>query len=110
MAILRKKCKEFFEHYPQADWRTLCKVVQWAKEHRKRFTRVWGVVGCFRNAWTAGCLPELDVPESDPHLEMEISRALEGEERDSWRRRLLGAQGYEARREALEEWKLQRSE
>lgn len=105
-AILRKRCNEFFEHYPRASWFTLCRVVVWCKRSRKyrRPTRVWVVVDAFRDAWSAGALPELDITVSDEELEDRITEALAVEERDSWRRRLIGAVGVEARRRAYEEW------
>ncbi len=102
--ILRKKINEFFEHYPQADFYTLCRIVGYCKQRRKRFGRVWAVVEQFRDAYEDGFLPELDPSSDDPDLELKIEQVLEAETDPDWRRRLLGATGQAARREAYNEW------
>lgn len=105
LKILRKKANEFFEHYPQADWTTLCRVAQWCRSRKRRCSRVWLVVDEFRNAWAKGGLPELDPRDNaDERVEEGIERALEAEERPEWRRRLIAARGVDARREAYQEW------
>lgn len=109
MTILRKKIKEFFAHYPQCDYRSLCRVAQWARSHKKRPTRAWLVLEMFRDAWRDGYLPELDPAERrDENIEGNISTALDEETRPEWRSRLLGARGVEGRREAYEEWLMNR--
>lgn len=105
MAILRRKIKEFFEHYPGTDYYTLCRVVAWCKQRKKRFTRVWAIVEAARDAMYSGALPELVGDPVDQDLEGEIERALEREDRPAWRRRLMGAAGQEAREQALKEWR-----
>lgn len=105
MTILRSKAKKFFENCPDADWRTLCKVAQWAKARKRRPPRVFMLVDMFRDAWSAGYLPELDrAGRTDETVEAGIERALTMEQRPEWRARLLGARGINARREALHEW------
>lgn len=107
MTILRKKAKEFFKNCPNATWGTLCRVVQWAKARKRRPSRVWMLVDMFREAWSAGYLPELDrAARVDDNVEAGIERALEQEDRPEWRARLLGARGVTARREALTEWQM----
>lgn len=105
MAILRKKIKEFFSHYPQCDYRSLCRIAQWARARKRRPNRTWMVVALFRDAWRDGYLPELDPAERrEENIEQAIADALDEENREEWRRRLLGARGVEARREAYNEW------
>jgi hypothetical protein len=56
MTILRKKIKEFFEHYPRCDYRSLCRVANWCRARKRRPTRAWLVIESFRDAWrTATC-------------------------------------------------------
>jgi hypothetical protein len=102
--VLRKRIAEFFEHYPKADFHTLCRVVQWCKSQRLRFTRAYFVIDKFRDAWAAGALPELDVPNADDALEVEIARALTMEADETWRARLIGTAGVDLRRSVFDEW------
>jgi hypothetical protein len=105
MTILRRKIKEFFARYPQCDYHSLCRVAQWTRSRKRRPTRTWMVVEFFREAWRDGYLPELDPAEqTEASVEEGIAFALDEERRPEWRRRLLGARGVEARREAYQEW------
>lgn len=105
LIVLRKRGKEFFGHYPHADWYTLCRVASWCRSRRRRLPRVFMVIDEFRNAWKAGVLPELDpANRQETNVEEAIAAALEIETRQDWRRRLIGARGIEARREAYREW------
>lgn len=105
IAIVRKKAKTFFEHYPHTDWRTLCRVVQWCKARRRRPPRIWMVLDKFRDAHTAGFLPELDSQEQiEQHIECGIADALASETREGWRRRLIMARGPQQKRSVLSEW------
>lgn len=104
IVVLRKKVGEFFSHYPNADYYTLCRVVGWCRARRKRFQRVWMVVDCFRDAYVAGALPELDCDRQDGDVEAGIAAALDVESDPSWRRRFLACQGPQMRREALDDW------
>lgn len=110
LVILRRKIKEVFENYPQADYYTLCRLAAWCKSRRKRYSRVWMVVETLRDAWAAGALPELDPEGEDKELEEKIAEALKTEEREGWRRRLMGASGRTARKEAYEEWQQSNSQ
>jgi hypothetical protein len=105
MTILRKKIKEFFEHYPRCDYRSLCRVANWCRARKRRPTRAWLVIESFRDAWRDGYLPELDPAERrEENIEEAITFALDEEHRPEWRRRLMAARGVEARREAYQEW------
>lgn len=104
--ILRARVKQLFEHYPRADYFTLCRLAQWCKTRKKRLPRIWMLVDCFRAAWAAGALPELD-PQADEAIDDRVARALEAETGDSWRQRLLCTTGT-ARQAAIEEWEQQR--
>lgn len=110
LATTRKKVKEFFKNYPQADWHTLCRVVAWARSRKKRPSRVYLVIELFRDAWSNGALPELD-PDNrvDPEVEVAIAQALEVETDAWWCGRLSMCKG-EARVAALQEWRQERSQ
>ena len=107
---LHKSLREFFEHYPQADYYTLCRIVEWAKAKKKRYAHVNKLVYAFRYAYADGFLPELD-PNSEPvdeQLEELIEAALKEETDDEWRRRLMIARGVTARTEVYQAWKQHR--
>lgn len=104
MLTLRKKVNEFFDHYPRLDWYSLCRVAQWCRSTRRRLARVWQVVDAFRPAFVAGALPELNT-NRDEDLDAAIGDALTQESDRTWRRRLLVAQGNDARRAILAEWR-----
>lgn len=102
--MLQKKLKEHQEAWPNADWQTLVRTVDWAKARKKRPTRSWLLVEWVRFAWADGYLPELDAKPVDQQLEEAISKALEVETDAEWRYRLLGAEGR-ARKEVYVAWK-----
>lgn len=107
MAIVRKAINEFFDEYPQADYSSLCSIVRWAKERRKRYANPGNLVrGGFRYAWVDGYLPELDpnYDDVDEDLEKRIEEALAVETDQEWRRRLIVSQTNEARNEVYREW------
>lgn len=106
-AAYRKKVDEFFEHYPNASWGTLVRVVDWAKARRKRFARLHAVVEAARYAYADGYLPELD-PRNHIDVDAEIIGALKTETDPLWRRRLMVAQGIDAKTMVLEEWQSER--
>lgn len=105
LVVLKAKCNELFAHYPTATWFTLCRVVEYCRARKRRVPRVWMIVEEFRNAWAAGWLPELDPGAEDPEVEAGIAEALEQEDHEGWRRRLLGARGRDARRAVLMAWR-----
>ena len=106
IAILKKALKEFLEHYPQADYNTMCRVVEWAKVKKKRYPHVNQLVYAFRYAYADGYLPELDPNTEivDEDLEAQIEAALRDERDEEWRRRLITASGPTARREVFDAW------
>jgi hypothetical protein len=104
LTTVRKHINELFDHYPQADFYTLCRLTQWCKARKRRFTRMPFVVLEFREAWARGGLPELDPRTEDERLELRIRAALAIEQRDSWRHRLLTTVGNDLRRATLAEW------
>lgn len=110
MAILRKKCREFFEHYPQVDWRTLCRVVVYMRNRKRRVPRMWMVVDEFRKAYTAGQLPELDPHRRDDEaITARINEALAVEDDEIWRRRLVLAEGAVHQQEVFQQWQSARA-
>lgn len=61
MPALAVAIRDFFDGYPNADWNSLVKVVEWAKKNKVRYaTTVTLVTKGYRQAWSAGFLPELD--------------------------------------------------
>lgn len=99
MIVLRKKINEIFEHHPNANYHTLCRIVIFSRSRKRRFERVWGVLGDFRWAFKAGVLTELDPTyQTDGHYAPLVQRALEDEKDPVWRKRLLmaGAQQQES--------------
>lgn len=106
MMILRKKIKELFGRYPNADYRTLCRIVVWMRARKWRVARVWAVVDKYRDAWAAGQLPELDPGYQPPDLNISslIADALEEETDPVWRDRLLLASNPAAQREVYGLW------
>lgn len=101
---LARRIKAFFIEYPQADWHTLCRVANWCRTHKVRPRTTVGLVSCFRSAWADGAIPELDPQSIDLDVERRIERALEVEEDEEWRSRLLLARGVEARHDLIEKW------
>jgi len=105
IALVRRKAKDFFNEYPHTDWRTLCRVGNYCRQRKKRLPRSWMVIDKYREAWSAGFLPELNQTERrEEDVERAIAAALEHEQREGWRRRLLMARTAETRRKALGEW------
>jgi len=105
LAVLKKQTKIFFKENPQGDWYTLCRVVQWCRNHKKRPPRVYSVLSMVPYAWADGALPELNADREDVDVEEGISAALQAETDKAWRRRLLVASGRSARAEVLDEWR-----
>lgn len=106
MVILRAKVKKLFAEYPHADWKTICKIVDYCKSVRYRPNRAWAVLDKHREAWAAGFVPELDFnfQPPTPDLDERMADALAAEKRPGWRRRLLMAQGPEQKKAVLEAW------
>lgn len=107
VAALRGAIKEFFTQYPDTDFSTLCNIVRWAKERRKRYATPANLLrGGFRYAWEDGYLPELDpnYNDVDEELEVDIEGALAVEKDVVWRRRLIVAQTNQARSDVYSEW------
>jgi hypothetical protein len=106
MILLRTKIKEFFAEKPQADYYTLCRIVQWAKANKRRPAAVWKIPPMWAWAWEDNALPELDPDQlKDKDLERRIALALEVETDPAWRRRLIGSESVEKRREVYDSWK-----
>lgn len=104
IVIVRRRAKEFFAAYPHTNWYTLCRVANWCKARKRRPTRPWMVIDHFRDAWSAGFIPELnDTTRVNESVEERIAKVLQVERRESWRRRFVMAQG-EARERVLSEW------
>lgn len=104
---LRKTLREFFDDQPNANYFTLCRIVDWAKARKRRYASVYGLVcNGWKYAWADGYLPELDpdYQQKDEDLEALITAAIEREDNPEWVRRLIVAQGNESRRRVYEAW------
>lgn len=111
IGVLRGAINDWFDEYPHTSYATLCQIVKWAKERRKRYATPGNLLkGGFRYAWEDGYLPELDpdYDDRDADLEADIERALQQEKDPAWRRRLIVAQTNAARDEVYREWLTER--
>lgn len=104
LTILRKRVHEIFDRYPKADFRTMCRLVQYNKNKKKKFTKVYAVTGSFRDAMAAGWLPEL-TNENDENLREDVLRILKTETDPDWRGRLLACPDDDSRRFVITEYK-----
>lgn len=101
LKILRKRCNEIFDHYPRADYRTMCRVVQYNKKRKRKFARVYTVIDSFREAKMAGFLPELD---AQADVRARVAEILKTERDPEWRARFLTAPDDGARQFILDEY------
>ena len=101
ITILRKRVYEILDRYPRADFYTLCKVVAFNRQRRRRFARVYTVVDSFREAMAAGWLPELTV---ETCLKERVQEILTHETDPDWRARLISCPDDEARQVIINEW------
>jgi hypothetical protein len=102
LLILRVRINEIFAHYPNADYRTMCRIVQFNKRKKRKFARVYTVIDSFREAKMAGWLPELTRPTGD--CKERIARILETETDPDWRARFLTCPDDDSRRFVLNEY------
>jgi hypothetical protein len=103
MVILRKTIKDFFKAYPDADYGTLIRLVEWAKARKKKYAHCYALVSSFRYAWSDGYLPELD-PNPTKEIDRAIEEAIAKESDEEWRRRLGMASGIEVKTEIYNAW------
>ena len=61
-AALRQQTNEFFERYARADWATLCRGIEWLRDHQVHPRKVTQVVGLLRLPLQDGALPEAFLP------------------------------------------------
>lgn len=104
IVLLRQRVRDVFDRCPQANYYTLCRVVNWAKTKRVRKPRVYMIIDLVPEAWADKALPELDAPVRDEHVEQRMADALRVETDPAWRRRLIGAIGKNARNRVLNDW------
>lgn len=104
LGIFKKKVNELFDHYPAADWQTIVRTAEWAKARRRRFAHLFQLVEAVRYAYEDGYLPELD-PRNQADVDDQIREALRDELDPDWRRRLMIAQGMQAKSMVLEQWR-----
>lgn len=109
LAKLGKNIKQIFAAYPDANFFTLCRIVDWAKARNKRYAHPHILVMQLRYAWADGYLPELNPKKQtvDVSLEERITAALANETHPFWRERLMGAEGVKARSKIFQAWQEQ---
>ena len=88
-----KLAKEIFEAYPCVTWETLCKVVLWSKDKKRRFASVYNCLNSYRYAYADGWLPEMDIDVATKIMDERIAGALRVEKDPEWLRRLVEARG-----------------
>jgi hypothetical protein len=92
----------FTKKHPKANWRTMCRIVDWAKDHNKRPSRSYYIMYYAEDAWKAKRIPEIDEhPESD--LRDRADEILQKELDPQWRSRLLYCSGS-LLAQAVDEW------
>lgn len=84
--------EKIFALYPSLNWSSMCKIVDWAKENKKRYPHIMALINGYRYAYADGYLEEL-APNEDDSLETKIEQALEIETDPEWRRRLMVSNG-----------------
>lgn len=107
-SILGRDIKEFFQMYPQANYGTLVKVVDFAWSRNARPRNMQNLLLYWKKAYAAGSLPEL-TPEArrDPELERRLTEAIEMETHPKWLEQLKNAlwiHGDDVRREVYQAW------
>lgn len=104
-ALLYASIKEVFAMYPQANYQTLCSVVEWAKKKGFRYAHVGNLIkNGLRYAYQDGFLPELDPRNHPNNIENLILDALRVETNEYWIDRLILSTTPEAKEETYEEW------
>lgn len=101
--VLNTQLKKFWVSNPRATWEMLGTTIDWCVAKRRRPATPWGVLANFRWAWADGVIQLPDV--EDTRTERAITRALEEETDENWRRMLIGAEGIDNRRAIYSAWK-----
>lgn len=104
MIVLKQNIKHIFKLYPDANYQTLIKVVDWAKTKGQKYAHCHSLVAAYRYAWRDGYLPELD-PNPTKEIDRLIEDALQSETDSDWCRRLIMASGIEAKTNTYKAWK-----
>lgn len=103
LILLRKQIKMIFQVYPDADYQTLVKMVEWAKAKGRKYAHCHTLVSHYRYAWRDGYLPELD-PNPTREIDALITDAMTRETDEDWLRRLSLSSGLDARTQVYNEW------
>lgn len=101
IAALRRTTKKFFAEHPQADWGTLCQLVDWARAKKKRPPTAARLVSWFPYAWSDGYI---SLPDPGAQVDENLERALTQEPDPSWRRKIALAVGQSNREEVYDSW------
>jgi len=107
LKMLGKQTKDLFGNHPNTDWQTMVQVAFWCHRKKRRMARVGQYVNQFRWAYADGAI-NLEGNVNDALLDERIGKALFMEKNDSWRSRLMRADGAAAKTEVLNEWEMMR--
>lgn len=106
--ILRKMVKETFDQHPTMTWGYLCRIVDWAKDKKRRPARGYTVMSYLNFAWRDHYIPDLP-SEWEVSFKKRLDKALQIETDPDWRQRLSMSLGqYQI--DALDEWEDQRKD
>ena len=84
--------KQLFEMYPELSWQSMCRLVDWAKDNKRRFPHIEALIASYRYAYADGYLTVLNTDTTE-NLEAKIARAIEEETDPEWLRRLRNSKG-----------------
>lgn len=103
--IVNKNIKEIFKQYPQANYLTLCSVIEWAKKKGIKYSHVGNLVHKgLRFAYLEGYLPELDPRNHPNNIDNLIRDAIQVETDDYWIDRLIRSTTTEGKEATYESW------
>jgi len=106
MNRLKAEINRFFNQYPDATYRTLCDLAEWARERKIHYmTPANLLTSGLRRAYAAGVLPELDPAEKESLVDSLIAEALSFEADENWRRRLFSPSTEQAKLDAYQYWR-----
>jgi hypothetical protein len=93
-ARAQRKIAPLFEQYPDFDFQSLARVVDWVKSKNKRLGSLAEVAWHVTDAFREGALPEMEPGHREEDKWQEkLWSALETEADPAWRKRLLTAKG-----------------
>lgn len=103
--IVSANINEIFTQFPQANYQTLCSVIEWAKQKGVRYAHVGNLIKKgLRYAYLEGYLPELDPRNHPDNIDNLIRAALRVETDDYWLDRLIRSTTTEGKEATYRSW------